>query len=66
MRIVPLSETPDCSIRFRQERWLDTWYLMGGTDAQLEVAPLNAVAAHTKANLDDRPCSRHHLSKAWQ
>ena len=64
VRIVPLRETPDCSIRFRQERWLDTSYLMGGTEAQLEVAPLNAVAAHTEANLDDSLCRRHPFSKA--
>ena len=30
---------------------------MGGTEAQLEVAPLKAVAAHTEVNLDDSLCS---------
>lgn len=57
--MVPLTETPpDCSIRHRQERWLATWYPIGGTEAQLEVAPLKAVAAHTpEGKADDSLCS---------
>ena len=54
----PLMATPDCSIRRRHERWLATWYRKGGTEAQLEVAPLKAVAAHTEEeNEDDSRCS---------
>ena len=56
--MVPLTETPDCSIRHRQERWLATWCPIGGTEAQLEVAPLKAVAAHTpEGKADDSLCS---------
>ena len=45
-------------MRLRHERWLATWYRAGGTEAQLEVAPLKAVAAHTpEGNDDDSLCS---------
>jgi hypothetical protein len=54
VRITPPRAEEEPARRWRQDTWLDTCCGMEGILAQLDVAPLNAVAAHTVPKEDLR------------